>query len=40
MGADLVPVDRARAQQFAREHTGTRALALAEITLPLLKDLR
>jgi hypothetical protein len=40
MGADLVPVDTARASQFAREHTGTRPLALEQITLPLLKDLR
>lgn len=40
MGADLVPVDRARAQQFAHDHTGTRPLALAEVTLDLLKALR
>jgi hypothetical protein len=39
MGADLVPVDRSRAQQFAREHTGTRPLAMAEISLELLKEL-
>jgi hypothetical protein len=39
MGADLVPVDRARAQQFAREHTGTRPLALTELSLELLRDL-
>jgi hypothetical protein len=39
MGADLVPVDRARAREFAREHTGARPLALAEVTLQLLRDL-
>jgi hypothetical protein len=39
MGADLVPVDRARAPQFAREHTGTRPLALAAVTLQLLREL-
>ncbi len=40
MGADLVPIDRARAQEFAHEHTGTRPLALAEVTLQLLRELR
>ncbi len=39
MGPDLVPVDRARAPQFAREHTGTRPLPLTDITLDLLKEL-
>jgi nitrous oxide reductase accessory protein NosL len=39
MGADLVPVDTARASQFAREHIGTRPLPLDQITLPLLKEL-
>jgi hypothetical protein len=39
MGPDVVPVDRARAPQFAREHTGTRPLALEAVTLELLKDL-
>jgi hypothetical protein len=39
MGADLVPVDMARAQQFAREHTGTRPLALTELSVELLRDL-
>jgi hypothetical protein len=39
MGADLVPIDRARAQQFAREHTGTFPLALAQVTLQLLREL-
>jgi copper chaperone NosL len=39
MGPDLVPVDPSRAQQFAREHTGTRPLALADVTLELLKEL-
>ena len=40
MGPDLVPVDRARAQQFAREHTGTRPLAIDDVTLELLKQLQ
>jgi hypothetical protein len=40
MGADLVPVDRARAALFAREHTGSRPLELSQITLELLKALR
>jgi nitrous oxide reductase accessory protein NosL len=40
MGADLVPVDPERAKEFAREHTGTRPLALEEVTLELLKELR
>jgi nitrous oxide reductase accessory protein NosL len=40
MGADLVPVDRARAQQFAREHSGTRPLPIAELSLQLLRELR
>ena len=40
MGADLVPIDTARASQFAREHTGTRPLSLDQITLQLLMDLR
>jgi hypothetical protein len=40
MGADLIPIDRARALQFSREHTGTRPLALEQITLPLLKEMR
>jgi hypothetical protein len=40
MGADLVPIDTARAPQFAREHTGTRPLSLDQITLQLLTDLR
>lgn len=40
MGADLVPVDRARAQQFVHEHTGTRPLPLAAVTLELLRELR
>jgi hypothetical protein len=40
MGADVVPVDRARAPQFAREHAGTRPLALAEVSLELLRELR
>jgi hypothetical protein len=38
MGADLVPVDPARARQFVREHTGTRPLPLSEITLELLRE--
>jgi hypothetical protein len=40
MGPDLVPLDPARAKQFAAEHTGTRPLPLSEVTLTLLKDLR
>jgi hypothetical protein len=39
MGADLVPIDAARASQFAREHTSTRPLSLEQVTLPLLKEL-
>ena len=39
MGADVVPVDRARARQFASEHLGTRPLALAAVTLELLREL-
>jgi hypothetical protein len=39
MGPDLVPVDRARAPQFAREHAGTRPLALEAVTLELLQEL-
>jgi copper chaperone NosL len=39
MGPDVVPVDRSRAQQFAREHAGTRPLPLADVTLGLLREL-
>jgi nitrous oxide reductase accessory protein NosL len=39
MGADLVPVDPARARIFVRDHTGTRPLRLADITPELLKEL-
>jgi copper chaperone NosL len=39
MGPDLVPVDPARAPQFAREHAGTRPLPLAAVTLELLEEL-
>jgi hypothetical protein len=39
MGPDAVPVDRARAPQFAREHTGTRPLAIDDLTLELLQQL-
>jgi hypothetical protein len=40
MGADLVPLDPARAPQFTADHTGTRPFPLEQITLPLLKELR
>jgi nitrous oxide reductase accessory protein NosL len=39
MGADLVPVDPARAKLFAKDHTGTRPLRLSEVTAELLKEL-
>jgi hypothetical protein len=39
MGADLVPVDPSRAKTFVRDHTGTRPLALSEVTLDLLRQL-
>jgi nitrous oxide reductase accessory protein NosL len=37
MGADLVPVDAARAERFTKDHGG-RALTLAEVTLDVAKD--
>jgi len=37
MGADLVPVDAARATRFTKDHGG-RALALADVTLDVAKD--
>jgi len=40
MGADLVPIDRARSSQFAHEHSGTRPLSLSQITIELLRELR
>jgi hypothetical protein len=34
----VVPVDRARANQFSREHTGTRPLSIDDVTLELLQQ--
>lgn len=40
MGADLVPVDPARAAKFAADHAGTRPLRLESITSELLASIR
>jgi nitrous oxide reductase accessory protein NosL len=37
MGADLVPVDLARALRFTKDHGG-RTLTLAEVTLDVARD--
>jgi hypothetical protein len=40
MGADVVPVDPARAGVFVRDHLGTRPLRLPDLTAELLKELK
>ncbi len=40
MGADLVPVDRARADKFAEDHQAARPLPLDAITAELLSELK
>jgi len=39
MGPDLVPVDRARAQKFANDHSAGRPLPLAAITADVVLHL-
>jgi copper chaperone NosL len=40
MGPDLVPVDPARIEKFAKDHTATRVLRLSEITPEVLASLK